>query len=200
MEKILKIIVGFCIIFLLVSFINKYDIRSFSDIKGFFGIEQKETIQKEVGNINVITPSDSEMAKENKRKKEQEKIDKSNKEWEEMDRTVNEIVNQSDMTIKFNRNPIFSTWKAPATLAFTNVGSNLYPQVLEMYLADTGELLYKSEPLPVGKVIQDITINKELGKGDYLCEVKVYQIDAETEEVLSQANTVITITVLFDAT
>lgn len=78
-----------------------------------------------------------------------------------------------------------------------NSSSNTHPILFDVYIDNTDELLYSSPVLPVGTVLRNIKLDKELPAGSYQasCHYKLLS-DEETQETISEAEFVITINVL----
>lgn len=64
-----------------------------------------------------------------------------------------------------------------------NVDSNRYTFYFDVYLADTGELVYSSPLVPVGSELRGVTLDKDLDAGEYSMEVRYTLVDENYEEV-----------------
>lgn len=91
----------------------------------------------------------------------------------------------------------FKDGKSPAHIGTVgNAANNRYPFYFIVTLDDTGEQVYKSSLLPVGSVLKEIILEKELAAGEYEATLSYHLIDDETnEEMESNASFAITIIV-----
>ena len=58
------------------------------------------------------------------------------------------------INISMNTSPVFEDGTSEGNLMIVNDTSNLYPQIVEISLNDTGETIYKSGGIPVGSKIE----------------------------------------------
>jgi hypothetical protein len=91
---------------------------------------------------------------------------------------LNKKVAEMYNTITMNPNPIFADGKAKGTLDIINI-KNHYPQVYEIYLKDTNQMIYTGG-VEVGHKIETSNLLVDLPKGDYTCYLKVYLVDPAT--------------------
>ena len=114
-------------------------------------------------------------------------INDSNIEWgpretkpqEEIQEELKQKVENGMMNISMNTNPVFEDGTSPGNLLITNEDINLYPQVVEIYRDDTGELIYRSGAIPVGARIDKAMLMTPLTKGVYDCTAHFNQISQE---------------------
>ncbi len=66
-----------------------------------------------------------------------------------------------------------------------NVTSNRYTFYFDVYLEDTGEVVYSSPLVPVGSELRGVTLDKDLDAGEYSMEVRYTLVDENYEEVSS---------------
>ena len=85
---------------------------------------------------------------------------------------------------------------AAGELLIYNSPINNYPQVVEIYRNDTGELIYTSSGIPVGSRIDTDTLDVDLPAGDYDCTAYFNAVDPETSQMVGRAGANITIKVL----
>ena len=78
-----------------------------------------------------------------------------------------------------------------------NSESNTHPLLFDVYMRDTGELVYSSPVLPVGTELRNIKLDQALPAGNYKATV-MYKLldDVETQNEISSAGFVIKINVL----
>lgn len=82
---------------------------------------------------------------------------------------------------------MITTWtfpdgKSPASLAIMgNSPANQYPFYFELYLKDTGELVYTSGLIPVGNELKEIQLDVELPKGEYEASATIRMVKDDEE-------------------
>lgn len=96
---------------------------------------------------------------------------------EEIKDELNKKVEQGMMNISMNTNPVFANGKAKGNLLIVNETINKYPQVVQIYRDDTGELIYESGAIPVGARIDESKLSVNLDAGVYNCTAHFNQID-----------------------
>ena len=121
--------------------------------------------------------------------------------WDEADvnkivEGLNEKVEDGMINISMNTSPIFANGTSTGNLMIVNETVNRYPQVVEIVRSDTGETIYKSGAVPVGKKIEEAKLDVDLAKGEYECTAMFYNVNPDTGEYLGCAGAVITVTVL----
>ena len=90
--------------------------------------------------------------------------DKSN---EEIQAALNEVVEEGNLSISINANPVFPTGDSEGTLKIENGPQNLYGQQVVITLDETGEEIYDSGYMPVDSHIQTDKLEIDLEPGDY---------------------------------
>lgn len=91
--------------------------------------------------------------------------------------------------------PVFENGTAMGTLNIESDAKNRHPQVVQIYLADTGELIYQSGMIPVGQWVTQGKLLKDLDAGLYPCYVIFNAVD-NSGVILGQAATNTNIRVL----
>lgn len=109
---------------------------------------------------------------------------------------LNKKVAAGMMNISMATNPVFETGTSAGELLIYNSTVNNYPQVVEIYRNDTGELIYTSSGIPVGSRIDTDTLDVDLPAGDYDCTAYFNAVDPETNQMVGRAGANITIKVL----
>ena len=105
---------------------------------------------------------------------------------EEIQEDLNNKVEEGMMNISMNTNPVFENGKSKGNLLITNEAMNRYPQVVQIFRDDTGELIYTSGAIPVGARIDNSTLDVNLKAGVYECTAHFNQID-ENGNILGKA-------------
>lgn len=108
---------------------------------------------------------------------------------------LNKQVEEGMINISMNTNPVFETGTSEGNLIIVNEETNRYPQVVEIYLEDTNELIYKSGGIPVGSKIENATLDYNLSKGTYDCIAYFNAINPDTGELVGKAGANIKVTI-----
>lgn len=90
-----------------------------------------------------------------------------NKSNEEIQAALNEVVEEGNLSISINSNPVFPTGDSEGTLKIENGPQNLYGQQVVITLDETGEEIYDSGYMPVDSHIQTDKLEIDLEPGDY---------------------------------
>lgn len=109
---------------------------------------------------------------------------------------LNEKVQAGYINISMNLTPVFETGTSEGNLMIVNEDINNYPQVVQIYLRDSGELLYESKLIPVGTKIDTGKLLVDLDKGEYTCVAYFHNVDSETGYSLGKAGAELVIEVL----
>ena len=76
--------------------------------------------------------------------------------------------------------------KAKGNLLIYNEPMNRYPQIIQIFRDDTGELIYQSGAIPVGARLDEAKLDVNLKAGIYNCTAHFNQID-ENGNMLGKA-------------
>jgi hypothetical protein len=76
-----------------------------------------------------------------------------------------------------------------------NSVNNNYPFWFEVTLAGSGEVVYTSSLLPVGTLVKEIVLSKDLDRGEYPAVVTIHMVDENNEPVESNAGFNITLVI-----
>lgn len=118
---------------------------------------------------------------------------------EELVEELNKKLEEGYMTLSINTNPIFNAQGETANINIMNLEENNYPQLFELFLMDEngnrGEKIHRTGIIPVGKTLNNLTLNKPLGTGTYELIALCYGIDAETGDPVGMVQTVLKATV-----
>lgn len=108
---------------------------------------------------------------------------------------LNRAAEEGMMTISMNLCPVFETGASEGNLLICNDRSNRYPQIVEIYLKDTSELIYSSGSIPVGSSIENARLSRDLDAGIYRCTAYFLAINPDSGELMGKAGADITVTV-----
>lgn len=106
---------------------------------------------------------------------------------------LNKQVEDGMITISMNTEPVFDNGSSKGNLLIENDKSNKHPQVVQIYRKDTNEIIYTSSMIPIGKSVNEDTLDVKLSKGDYECTAYFNAVDEKTGEKLGTAGADITI-------
>lgn len=106
---------------------------------------------------------------------------------------LNRKVAESMITMSMNPDPTFPTWKSMGNLLIHNDEANRHAQVVQIYRDDTGDLIYSSGLIPVGKYVNQDSLDEDLEPGDYPCTAYFHAVNAETGTVLGTGAVRITV-------
>ena len=121
--------------------------------------------------------------------------------WDEVDTeaiisSLNEKLSEGMINITMNTTPCFENGTAKGNLMIVNEGINRYPQVVEILLNETDEVIYRSGAIPVGSKIEKAALDRDLDAGTYDCTAMFHSVDSETGVTLGSAGAIISLTVL----
>ena len=124
-----------------------------------------------------------------------QKGDRDKRDPEEVRDELNRIVEEGMINISMNMTPVFEDGQAEGNLLIMNESINRYPQVIEIYRRDTGELIYRSGLLAVGSRIDTAKLNVDLPAGTYPCIAYFNAVNPDTGELMGKAGAEIEIKV-----
>lgn len=100
------------------------------------------------------------------------------------------------IAFSINASPVFATGSSEGNLMLENPANNAKLLVVEIYMDDTGELIYQSKALPVGSYIENVSLDKVLEPGEYAATAYFKAYREEDGSYIGQAGAAILITVL----
>lgn len=109
---------------------------------------------------------------------------------------LNKQVEDGMITMSMNSNPTFENGSAKGNLLIENDKSNKHPQIIQIYRNDNNKMIYTSSMIPVGKYLNEDTLDVKLPKGEYECTAYFNAVDEETGEKLGTSGANITIHIL----
>ena len=115
---------------------------------------------------------------------------------EEIIEELNNKVAAGMITIHMNTFPVFENGSSKGNLLIENEPKNNYPQIIEIYIKETDQLIYQSKLIPVGSRIDYAPLDVKLAKGEYNCIAYFNAIDTETGQSIGKAGAEIVVTVL----
>lgn len=115
---------------------------------------------------------------------------------EEIQALLNNKVEEGMMNIHMLVQPTFEDGKSAGNIGIYVEPQNREPQVVQILLKDTEELIYQSGIIPVGSRVEKGRLTKDLDAGIYPCIARFHRVDAETGEDLGMAEHEIMLTIL----
>ena len=109
---------------------------------------------------------------------------------------LNRQAENSRITLSINTEPVFVSGTSKGSLWIKNDASNRDAQIVEIIRNDTGDLIYTSDQIPVGKYINTDALDYVLGSGIYPCTAYFKTTDAESGQMTSVGSVSITIHVI----
>ena len=119
--------------------------------------------------------------------------DKSN---DEIEATLDEIIEEGNLSININANPVFPTGDSAGTLMIENHPNNHYNMRVSITLDNTGEEIYNSGLMPVNSHIDEDVLSTPLEAGDYDATATFVAYDVDTDAEVGRAAAKIKISVL----
>lgn len=114
---------------------------------------------------------------------------------EEIEAELNKKVAEGMINISMNLEVTFADGTSEGKLNIVNSEVNNHPQVVEIYLDDTEELIYKSGAIPVGSKVEYGKLSVDLDSGTYNCTAYFNSIDEDTGNLLGKAGAKVVIKV-----
>lgn len=87
------------------------------------------------------------------------------------------VVGENDIVVSMNLSLPLITGESMANVDIVNEAISRHPQVVEIYLKETGELIYQSGIIPIGYGIEKIEFNQVLDVGDHVFIARIYNVD-----------------------
>lgn len=119
--------------------------------------------------------------------------DKSN---DEIEATLDEIIEEGNLSININANPVFPTGDSAGTLMIENHPNNHYNMRVSITLDDIGEEIYNSGLMPINSHIDEDVLSAPLDAGDYDATATFVAYDVDTDAEVGRAAAKIKISVL----
>lgn len=105
---------------------------------------------------------------------------------EEILEQMQKVADASYFSFKINARPEFETGGAKGTLGIENPNNNVYPMVVQIFLDDTGEIIYDSGGILPNQHIYAAKLIRPLQKGTYKATAYMNAYDPETKEWLGK--------------
>ena len=114
---------------------------------------------------------------------------------EQIREQMQKVADESQFSFKINSRPIFENGSAPGDLGIENPSYNVYPMVVQIFLDDTGEIIYDSGGLLPDQHIYTARLSRTLSPGEYKATavINAYDPDTFVWQGKAQANLIITV-------
>ena len=106
---------------------------------------------------------------------------------EEIEKRLNEQIDESMLNISINKNPVFENGQAEGNLRIENIPANHYAMTVEIVREDNGETIYKSGLISPGYFVEKAKLDTPLGKGVYKAVAVFTAYDPETRQEMGTA-------------
>ena len=124
-----------------------------------------------------------------------EQLEISKKNNEDLKKELEKKVLETQINMTINPFVEMKNGDSEAKINIENKRVNRYPQIVEIKLNYTGEIIYKSNLIPVGYQLKNIKLNKFLDKGVYDCTAFFSSYDEKTGQIIGTAGANISINV-----
>ena len=115
---------------------------------------------------------------------------------EEIQKLMNEKVEEGQFMISINTNPVFPDGKSEGTLRIENSPQNRYLMIVKIYRNENGkqgELIYESGAIKPGNKIEKAKLDVDLPKGNYPVLVYFEGYQEKSKEYVGKAGSELTI-------
>ncbi|MBO0461765.1 hypothetical protein JZO83_08375 [Enterococcus sp. DIV1298c] len=93
-----------------------------------------------------------------------------------------EIADANYFTLQIAPTAIFEDGESEGSIEIVNPGSNVYPIAVDLFLADSEEVIYSSGSIHPNQQIVGAKLDKSLDKGEYQAVARINIYDPETNE------------------
>lgn len=109
---------------------------------------------------------------------------------------LQELLDESMIVFTINTNPVFENGGSEGNLMLENPVNNAKLLVVELYLDETEELIYKTKALPAGSYIENVRLDKLLEPGNYPATAYFKAYREDDHSYIGQVGAALTIHVL----
>lgn len=95
---------------------------------------------------------------------------------------LNEKVKQGEINMSMNTYVVFEDGNSTGNFKITNNEVNNYPQMVEIFLNDTNEVVYRSGLIPIGKTVEHAKLTTPLEKGVYNATARFFNMEVANPE------------------
>lgn len=96
--------------------------------------------------------------------------------------SAQEIADANYFTLQIAPTAIFEDGESEGSIEIVNPGSNVYPIAVDLFLADSEEVIYSSGSIHPNQQIVGAKLDKSLDKGEYQAVARINIYDPETNE------------------
>ena len=109
---------------------------------------------------------------------------------------LQQLLDESMIAFSINTSPIFETGGSEGNLMLENPANNAKLIVVELYLDETGELIYQPKALPAGSYIENARLDKLLEPGEYPATAYFKAYREDDHSYIGQVGAALTLYVL----
>ncbi|MCL2826032.1 MAG: hypothetical protein FWD72_01355 [Eggerthellaceae bacterium] len=114
---------------------------------------------------------------------------------EEIMEQMQRMADATQFSFKINARPTFANGQATGDIRIENPNYNVYPMVVQIFLDETGEMLFDSGGILPNQHIEKMQLQKALGAGTYEATAVFNAYDPDTGEWQGKAQAAIVIIV-----
>ena len=109
---------------------------------------------------------------------------------------LQEQLDEGMIAFSINTNPVFESGSSEGNLMLENPANNAKLLVVEIYVDETEELIYKSKAIPAGSYIENARLDKVLEPGEYAATAYFNAYREDDQSYIGRSGAAIKITVL----
>ena len=109
---------------------------------------------------------------------------------------LQEQLDEAMIAFSINTNPVFESGSSEGNLMLENPANNAKLLVVEIYVDETEELIYKSKAIPAGSYIENARLDKVLEPGEYAATAYFNAYREDDQSYIGRSGAAIKITVL----
>lgn len=109
---------------------------------------------------------------------------------------LQEQLDEAMIAFSINTNPVFESGSSEGSLMLENPANNAKLIVVEIYIDETEELVYKSKAIPAGSYIEKARLDKVLEPGEYAATAYFNAYREDDQSYIGRSGAAINISVL----
>lgn len=109
---------------------------------------------------------------------------------------LQEQLDEAMIAFSINTTPVFESGSSEGSLMLENPANNAKLIVVEIYIDDTEELVYKSKAIPAGSYIESARLDKVLEPGEYAATAYFNAYREDDQSYIGRSGAAIKLTVL----
>ncbi|MCC8022365.1 MAG: hypothetical protein LIO46_01065, partial [Clostridiales bacterium] len=102
---------------------------------------------------------------------------------------------ESYFRLRIESRPVFPDGGSEGSILIENPDYNSYPIRVQIWMNDTGEIIYDSGGSMPGHSVGNTKLAPVLSKGEYACTADVFQYDPDTLQAVGKTQAALVITI-----